>query len=76
MDLLQSVSVLPSSGGGVTAVIFSWSQYQPITMRTIMYTHGKAVRRKYARAEVTGRAHAGWEVGTCRKPRWLRSEEK
>eukprot|EP00966_Prymnesium_polylepis_P121164 2800347-Prymnesium_polylepis.1 len=25
---------------GVTAVMFSWSLYQPITMRTTIYTHG------------------------------------
>jgi hypothetical protein len=58
MDLLRSVSVLASSAGGVTAVNFSWSQYQPITMHTTMYTHGTG-REETTRVRVTGRAHAG-----------------
>jgi hypothetical protein len=46
-------------------VIFLWSQYQPITMRTTMYTHGTG-REESTRVRVTGRAHAGCEVGRTR----------
>eukprot|EP00966_Prymnesium_polylepis_P143621 3315444-Prymnesium_polylepis.1 len=61
-DLLRSVSVIASSAGGVTAVNVSWIQYHPITTHTTMYTHGMG-REESAHVRVTGRAHAGCEVG-------------
>eukprot|EP00966_Prymnesium_polylepis_P035727 829723-Prymnesium_polylepis.1 len=59
MDLLRSRSASSRIVGrrsGCSEI--SWSQYQPITMRTTMYTHSTG-REESTRVRVTGRAHAG-----------------